>query len=62
MGVGIGWGSKSAAIEANSAAIAKLQARQDTDHDCLTQLRSDLTYIKTAVNDIKKAIDTEASP
>jgi len=57
-----GWGGKSAAIKANSAAIAKLRARQDTDHDWLSQVRSDLTYIKTAINDIKKALDFKAPP
>ncbi len=55
-GLGIGWGGKAATIEAHGKAIDELRTQQKADHDCLTELRKDIAYIREGIQEIKQSL------
>jgi hypothetical protein len=56
VGLGIGWGGKTATIEAHGKAIDELRTQQKADHDCLTELRKDIAYIREGIQEIKQSL------
>jgi len=57
VGIGIGWGGKTATIEANSAAIRELRTNQQADHDTVTQLTADVRHIRDTVDKIERKLE-----
>jgi uncharacterized protein HemX len=56
VGLGTGWGVKSNAITQNEKAIARLDETVRTDHDCVTQMRTELPLIRQELHEIKSLL------
>lgn len=53
VGLGIGWGSKTNAVDRQSQDIRQLQIDQKSDHDCIVEVKTKLIAIEASLTEIK---------
>lgn len=53
VGLGVGWGSKTSAVDRQTEDIRQLKIDQKADHDCIVEVKTKLVAIEATLLEIK---------